>query len=85
MFVEHDVTGIKVVVKSSMCVNEMVELDRCDDEGVEGFNDNEDERTTAIADGFDGIDVSLPINEGTIVVGLLTSSKKEEMGRWWIC
>ncbi|KAI5433621.1 hypothetical protein KIW84_020772 [Lathyrus oleraceus] len=28
--------------------------------------------------GFDGIDVSLPVNEGTIVVGLLTSSKKKK-------
>lgn len=37
-----------------------------------------DERTTTIADGFDGINVSLPINEGTIVVGLLTGSKKNK-------
>ncbi|KAI5439719.1 hypothetical protein KIW84_025189 [Lathyrus oleraceus] len=81
MFVEHDVTSIKVIVKSSRCVNEMVELDGCDDEGLEGFNDNEDESTTAIADGFDGIDVSLSINEGTIIVGLLTGSEKKEMGR----
>ncbi|KAI5401943.1 hypothetical protein KIW84_066417 [Lathyrus oleraceus] len=60
MFVEHDVTDIEVTVKSPRCVNKMVELDRCDDERVEGFNDSGDERTTAIADGFDGIDVSLP-------------------------
>ncbi|KAI5409260.1 hypothetical protein KIW84_054895 [Lathyrus oleraceus] len=75
IFVEHDVTGIEIIVKSPRCVNEMVELDGCDDEGVEGFNDSENERTTAIADG---IDVSLPINEGTIVVGLLTGSKKKK-------
>ncbi|KAI5384162.1 hypothetical protein KIW84_071244 [Lathyrus oleraceus] len=78
MFVEHDVTGIEIIVKSHMCMNEMVELDGFDDEGVEGFNDSEDERTTAIADGFDGIDVSLPITKGTIVVGLLTGSKKKK-------
>lgn len=28
--------------------------------------------------GFDGIDVSLPINEGTLVVELLTGSKKNK-------
>ncbi|KAI5405667.1 hypothetical protein KIW84_052433 [Lathyrus oleraceus] len=38
----------------------------------------EDERTAATVDGFDGIDVSLPINEGTIVIGLLTGSKKKK-------
>lgn len=48
MFVEHDVTGIEVTVKSPRCVNEMVELDGCDDEGVERLNDSEDERTTTI-------------------------------------
>lgn len=78
MFVEHDVTDIEVTVKSPRCVNEMVELDGCNDEGFEGFNDNGDERTTAIVDGFDGIDVSLPINEGTIVAGLLIGSKKKK-------
>ncbi|KAI5397886.1 hypothetical protein KIW84_063628 [Lathyrus oleraceus] len=52
MFVEHDVNDIEVTVKSPRCVNEMVELDGCDDEGVERFNDSEDERTTAIAYGF---------------------------------
>lgn len=62
MFVEHDVTDIEVTVKSPRCVNKMVELDICDDEGIEWFNDSEDERTTAIADEFDEIDVSLPIN-----------------------
>lgn len=56
----------------------MVELDECDDEGVDEFNDSEDEITTVIADVFDGIDVSLPINKGIIVVGLLTGSKKKK-------
>lgn len=78
MIVEHDVTGIEVMVKSLRFVNEMVELDGCDDKGVEGFNDSEDERTTTIVNGFDGIDVSLPINEGTIVIGWLTGSKKKK-------
>ncbi|KAI5414524.1 hypothetical protein KIW84_040139 [Lathyrus oleraceus] len=78
MFVKHDVTGIEVIVNIHRCLNGMVELDGRDDEGVEGFNDSVDERTTAIADGFDGIDVPLPINEGTIVAGLLTGSKKKK-------
>lgn len=75
---EYDVTGIEVIVNSPRCVNEIIDLDGCDDDGVEGFNDSENERTTAIADGFDGIDVSLPINEGTIFVGLLIGSKKKK-------
>ncbi|KAI5396898.1 hypothetical protein KIW84_062942 [Lathyrus oleraceus] len=75
MFVEHDVTGIKVTVKSHRCVNEMVKLNGCDDEGVEGFSDSEDEKTTTIADGFN---VYLSINEGTIGVGMLTGSKKKK-------
>ncbi|KAI5411287.1 hypothetical protein KIW84_056401 [Lathyrus oleraceus] len=48
MFVEHDVTSIEVIVNSFRCVNEMVELDGCDDKEVEGFNDSHDERTVAI-------------------------------------
>ncbi|KAI5417211.1 hypothetical protein KIW84_042000 [Lathyrus oleraceus] len=78
IFVEYDVTGIEVIVNSPRCVNEIIDLDGCDDEGVERFNDSENERTTAIVDGFDGIDVSLPINEGTIFVGLLIGSKKKK-------
>ncbi|KAI5434061.1 hypothetical protein KIW84_021068 [Lathyrus oleraceus] len=74
----HDVTDIEVIVKTHRCVNEIVKLDGCDDEGVEGFNDSEDERTIAIANEFDGIDVSLPITEGTIVAGFLTGSKKNK-------
>ncbi|KAI5441517.1 hypothetical protein KIW84_010843 [Lathyrus oleraceus] len=63
MFVEHDVTGIEVTVNSHRCMNEMVEINGCDNERVERFNDSEEERIIFTADGFDGIDVSLPINK----------------------
>ncbi|KAI5425876.1 hypothetical protein KIW84_031629 [Lathyrus oleraceus] len=69
---------LHLLVKSPRCVDEMVKLDGYDDEGVGGFNDSEDQRTSAIADGFDGIDISLPINKGTIVTGLLAGSKKKK-------
>lgn len=59
-------------------MNEMVQINGCDNERVERFNDSEEERIIVTADGFDGIDVSLPINEGNIVVGLLIGSKKKK-------
>lgn len=41
---------------------------------VEGFKDNEDDRTTAL---IDGIDVNVPINYGDIVARLLDRPKKK--------
>ncbi|XP_058776719.1 uncharacterized protein LOC131651056 [Vicia villosa] len=79
MFVEHDVCGIEVTVRRLRCVNEMVELDVSDEEErVKGLNDSEAKRTTAIADGFDGIDVTIPISEGPIIVGLLPCPLKRK-------
>ena len=45
-----------------------------DDEGVEGFNDIEDERTTTITDEFD---FTQPLNECNTVAGLICYSKKK--------
>lgn len=63
MYVEHDVGNVSGSVRSPRCVNEIVEMDRFDDEGVEGLGDSEDERATAILDGFEGIDVTIPIRQ----------------------
>ncbi|CAI8610900.1 unnamed protein product [Vicia faba] len=46
MFVEHDVRGVEVSVRSPRCVNEILDMDRCDEEGVECMGDSADERAT---------------------------------------
>lgn len=40
-------------------------IEKQDDEVVEGFDDSEDDRTNALVDVFEGIDVTLTINRGT--------------------
>ncbi|KAI5422440.1 hypothetical protein KIW84_045764 [Lathyrus oleraceus] len=77
VYLEHDVNDIELKVKSPKFIIEMINMEGFDDKGVEGFDDSEDERTTTITYGFDGIDVNLPINKCTIVVGFLYSSNKK--------
>ncbi|XP_058779616.1 uncharacterized protein LOC131653480 [Vicia villosa] len=75
IFVEH---GPSVV---GNCPKFESDLEVSDEEVVEGFNDSEDERTTAIVDGFDeldGIDVTVPIREGPVIAGLLPCPKKKK-------
>ncbi|XP_058741808.1 uncharacterized protein LOC131614203 [Vicia villosa] len=58
--------------------NIVYELEDSEEEIVEGLNNSEDERTTAIADGFDGIDVTIPLSEGPVIAGLLTYPNKKK-------
>ncbi|CAI8586369.1 unnamed protein product [Vicia faba] len=76
MFVEHDVTDIGASVSSPRCVNENVKMEGCDDNLVEGLGDSEDERSTVIIDGFEGICVTKPINESPSVGEFMTGSKQ---------
>ncbi|XP_058753414.1 uncharacterized protein LOC131626580 [Vicia villosa] len=73
LFVEHDAVSHG---NSSRCVNHNGNLEVNDEELVEGLNDSEDERTTTLADGFEEIDVSLPVNEGPDIAGYLTFPSK---------
>lgn len=48
-----------------------------DDEVVERLDDSEDDRAIALVDGFGGVDVIIPINQGEIVAGLLYRPNKK--------
>ncbi|XP_058726497.1 uncharacterized protein LOC131597850 [Vicia villosa] len=63
LFIEHDVDDLGASVTSPRCVNEVVEMEGSDEDVVEGLGDSEDERATAILDGFEGIDIGLPMKE----------------------
>ncbi|XP_058765177.1 uncharacterized protein LOC131638625 [Vicia villosa] len=76
IFVEHDPSVVGNVTPKYVS-----DLEVSDEEIIEGFNDSEDERTTAIVDGFDdldGIDVTVPIREGPVIAGLLPCPKKKK-------
>lgn len=51
-------------------------MDGCDDEGVKGLGDSENERSTTISNGFDGIDVNLPINVGLTIAEFYVVPKR---------
>ncbi|XP_058783308.1 uncharacterized protein LOC131657984 [Vicia villosa] len=61
------------------CVNDFAGLDVSDEERVKRLNDNGDERTTAIADGFEGIDVTIPIRKSLEIAGLLPCPSKRKL------
>lgn len=67
-------TDIKLRVREPRFINEMTNMEAIDDEGVEGFDDSEDERTIVITDGFDFTQL---LNECNIVARLICSSKKK--------
>lgn len=69
IYLEHDVNDIKLKVRVPRCINGMTNMEGLDDDGIEDFDDSEDERTIAIIDGFYGMDVNLPINQEAIVAG----------------
>ncbi|XP_058747019.1 uncharacterized protein LOC131620008 [Vicia villosa] len=79
MFVEHEVIDVSLTVRSLRCVNEVVQMDKCDEDGVEGLGDSEDERATALLDGFEGIDVTIPVNEAPSLSGFMRGSKKKKL------
>lgn len=70
-------TDIKLGVREPRFINEMKNMEAIDDEGVEGFDDSEDERTTATTYGFDFTQL---LNECNIVARLIFSSKKKMEG-----
>ncbi|XP_058784822.1 uncharacterized protein LOC131659682 [Vicia villosa] len=53
--------------------------DQSDEEGVEGLGDSEDERATGLEDGFEDIDVSVPMKEAHSLSDVMRGSKKKEM------
>ncbi|KAI5402637.1 hypothetical protein KIW84_050293 [Lathyrus oleraceus] len=70
--------------KDPKCVNGVTNVEGLDDEVVEGLNDSEDDRVTALVDGFDGVDVIVPINQGQIVARLIGRPyKKTEDGEYY--
>ncbi|XP_058767340.1 uncharacterized protein LOC131641032 [Vicia villosa] len=73
LFVEHDAD---IHSSKPRCVNESLELEVSDEEILEGMNDSEDERATALDDGFGLVDVTLPVSEGPLVASLLTYPSK---------
>ncbi|KAI5433893.1 hypothetical protein KIW84_020937 [Lathyrus oleraceus] len=78
IYLEHDVSDIELKVKVPRCINGMTNMEGLNDDGAKCFNDSEDEITTAIIDGFDGIDVNLPISQEGIVAGYLDESGDDE-------
>lgn len=68
---------IELKIRALECIIMMPNMEGFDDEGVKSLDDSEDERTTAIIDGFDGIDSNLPINQQAIVVGYLGSPSRK--------
>src|SRR3954470_3561625 len=82
MFVQHDVSEVASNGRP-ICVHEFTELneDVSDEDVVKGLNDSEDERTTALVDGFgyDGPDVTIPLREGPIIAGLLPCPNKKNL------
>ncbi|KAI5400612.1 hypothetical protein KIW84_065482 [Lathyrus oleraceus] len=69
IYLEHDVNDIELKVRVPRCINGMTNMEGLDDDGVEDFDDSEDERTIAIIDGFYGMDVNLPITQEAICAG----------------
>ncbi|XP_058746290.1 uncharacterized protein LOC131619180 [Vicia villosa] len=53
LFIEHDVVDMGATVRLPRCVNEVGEMEGSDEDEVEGLGDSEDERATALVDGFD--------------------------------
>lgn len=76
-YLEHDVNDIEQKVRFPKCVNGVTNMEGLDDKVVEGFDDGEDDKTIAFIDGFEGIDVNVPINHGDVVPGLLGGPKKK--------
>ncbi|XP_058766938.1 uncharacterized protein LOC131640561 [Vicia villosa] len=79
MYVEHIVSGLELSGRTPRCVNDFVGLDATDEDAVERLNNSEDERTTTIADGFEEIDVTIPIREGPEIAGLLPYPSKRKL------
>ncbi|KAI5443843.1 hypothetical protein KIW84_012480 [Lathyrus oleraceus] len=77
LYLEHDVNDIKLGVREPRFINEMKNMEAIDDGGVEGFDDSEDERTTATTYRFDFTQL---LNECNIVARLTFSSKKKMEG-----
>ncbi|XP_058766212.1 uncharacterized protein LOC131639766 [Vicia villosa] len=77
LYLEHDAENIELYVREPACVNGDTDLDDLGDEVVEGLDDSEDDRATALLDGFEGIDVTLPLREEGVVAGLLTRPNKK--------
>ena len=73
---EHSLGGLDADDMEPNCVNEVNEMDGLEEEMVEGLDDSEDERATALLDGFEGIDVTLPLNEDVSLSGLFGRPKK---------
>jgi hypothetical protein len=78
IFVEHDVIDTSVSVVSPRCVNETVEVDNWDEDGVEGLGDSEDERATGLMDGFEEIDFTVPIREAPSMGDYMRDSKNKK-------
>ena len=64
---EHDVDDIKLRIRVLKYVNGVTKVEGLDYEMVEGLDDSEDDRVTALVDGADKVDVTIPINQGEIV------------------
>ncbi|XP_058751316.1 uncharacterized protein LOC131624382 [Vicia villosa] len=79
IYVEHDVVDVSFSVVSPRCVNETDVMDQSDEEGVEGLGDSEDERATGLEDGFEDIDVFVPMKEAPSLSDVMRGSKKKEM------
>ncbi|KAI5423905.1 hypothetical protein KIW84_030211 [Lathyrus oleraceus] len=67
IFMEHDVKDIEVEARVPKCVNGVTYMEGIYDEVIEGLDDSEDDRATALVDEFDGGDVVVPINHRDIV------------------
>ncbi|XP_058742255.1 uncharacterized protein LOC131614714 [Vicia villosa] len=78
LFIEHDVDYSVASVRSPRCVNEVVEMEGSDEDDVEGLGDSEDERATAILDGFEGIDIGLPMKETTKGLEFISEPKEKK-------
>ncbi|XP_058776819.1 uncharacterized protein LOC131651168 [Vicia villosa] len=78
LFIEHDVDDSIASVRSPRCVNEVVEMEGSDEEDVEGLGDSEDERATTVLDGFEGVDIGLPMKETTKGLEFISEPKKKK-------
>ncbi|CAI8597113.1 unnamed protein product [Vicia faba] len=85
LFVEHSQGGLYADDTKLNCVNEVNEMDGLEEEMVEGLDDSEDERATALLDGFEGIDVTLPLNEDVSLSGLFGRPKKTTNEDEYLC
>src|ERR1044072_7405599 len=63
LFREHNVAVMGARVRLPRCVNEVSQMEGSDEDDVEGLGDSEDDRATALVDGFEGVDIGLPKNE----------------------